>query len=510
MRFNLSQTSKSTLISPFLFSCLPIMFLLSFNAHELPVSDVIIPLIISISIAFIIWIIIRLFLEDKKSSLIVSLFAILFAIYGNVHTQSQVSTSELIQLFGSNLISGPIFLLIGILGTIFFVKTKSAKEINTIFNVVSLTIILILISNTAIYYISNTTPYDSSEFLSTPVIISDVDYKPTVFVLILDEFAGKHQLEMDFEYDLTPFNDELKERNFLVPEISIANYPNTSLGRPSFMNMDYINTVAAKVGPDSKDMRIPLELTEKNHLFKMFKANGYKITTFFAGLHAPGDTLYVDEKLCSFGTINTDLRKNFVNTYLPLSYFDSQLLQLFHHEKLQCVFSYIENYQSNSEQPHLVFAHMRLPHHPYIYDEHGNYYNWEQYRGPPDSHKPSYLNQLKFSEKKVLDLIDHIQHNHPNSVIILHSDHGYRSDINWSNPTDDDIIRGFDIISALYFPEKETVLPDRLSLVNLYRIFFNVYFDAEYEILDNKHYWFDPLRPFLLHDVTALVNSKII
>ncbi len=501
---NNNLNKKSFILHPFLISCLPILFLLAFNAHEISIQDVIIPLGISIIISFIFWIILRHILNSLKSGLIISLFILLFTIYGHSKIQLSVESNEITQFLDYPLVLPIIFLAVGILATIFFIKTKSHIELNSIFNVIAITIVIILIFNIGLYYITNSSDTIKLDFIDGSLIINDINEKPDVFVFLLDEFAGEKQLQMDFDYDLTPFRVELEKRNFVVPKESFSNYANTEFSLPSVLNMNYLDKLAEELGPKYTDMKILREITHRSYTMQMFNSQGYHITTFYGGSSAIGDTLFVDEKLCSYGTINTDLRKQFVLIYLPISYFNTVLLQNFQFEKLECVFSYVQNYELDEKQPHFIFAHLRLPHEPFIFDSEGN-------RIPPTPNllinKPVYLEQLKFTEKKILELIDSVQKKNPNAVIIIHSDHGFRLEINWEQPTDDDLIRAFNNISAVYFPNKDIDMPNKLSLVNLYRIFFNEYFDANYEILDDKHFWYHSNSPYVHIDVTERLNS---
>ena len=101
------------------------------------------------------------------------------------------------------------------------------------------------------------------------------------------------------------------------------------------------------------------------------------------------------------------------------------------------------------------------------------------------------------------------QKQNPEAVIIIFSDHGMRHTItSWESPTDDDLIRGFNNFSAFYFPEKEIEIPEKLTLVNVFRIFFNEYFDTQYEILEDRHIWYSE-KPFINEDVTNKLNSLI-
>ena len=493
------------ILHPFLISIFPIFFLFSLNVHEVPINDILLPILISISITFVSWLILRKIFDGVKGANILSLFLLLFVIYGNLRTILHDTSDVNLQLINSNLILGTIFLSIGILGLIFFRRTQENKKINSIFNVIAITIILILIMNVALFFIDNPIGTSQEYFKNIPLIEKNLQEKPDVFVFILDEFAGKNQLMMDFNYDLSAFNQSLNEREFHIPKTSLSNYPNTALSMPSLLNMDYLEFLTFDLDEESNDMRIPMKLRDQNNVMKIFKTNGYDVVSFYGGLDATGDALIVNEKLCSFGTINTDLRKNFVLTYIHFSYFNDIFLANFHHEKLQCIFSFVENYKINKSQPTYHHMHIRLPHHPFIYDSEGNSLSYTI----KSDDKDAYLQQLMFTEKKVLELVDIIQKESPESVIMIISDHGYRADINWEEPSNDDLIRGFNVITSFYFPGKEFTIDEKISLVNVYRIFFNEYFDYELPILVDKQFWYNPSNPYIHFDVTDKLETRI-
>ena len=115
---------------PFLISILPIFFLFSLNVHEVPINDIFFPILISISITFVLWIILRKIFDVVKGANILSLFLLLFVTYGNLRMILYDTGDANLQLFSSNSILGLIFLSIGILGFIFFRRTQENKKIN--------------------------------------------------------------------------------------------------------------------------------------------------------------------------------------------------------------------------------------------------------------------------------------------------------------------------------------------------------------------------------------------
>jgi hypothetical protein len=356
----------------------------------------------------------------------------------------------------------------------------------------SITIVGFLLVSSLGYYIMN--PIDENlvnYFDEIDIQTPQSDYKPDVYMFVLDEFSGKNTLKLDFNYDLQPFENKLIERGFIVPT-SFSNYPNTEFSLPAVMNMMYMDKLVVNMENNSRDFQMTHKILKINNVMKIFKVNDYDIVTFFGGMGNSYNTQLVDKKLCAFGGFNPDLKKNFVLTYLPTSYFNEILLENNSREKLECIFKTFEDntFEDNSK-PKFILTHLRLPHEPYVYDENGNIMqNKDKYD------KSAYLSQLKFTETKMLELIDTIQSHSPNAVIIIFSDHGYRGEIDWENPKMIDYMRGFNIITSFYFPDGYEKMPSEISNVNIFRVFFNSYFNADFEILENKHMWYTSEKPY--------------
>jgi hypothetical protein len=501
---------KSLIIHPFIVACLPVLILFSFNVPEIPIIDILLPILISISLTIIFWIVLRYFLQTTKSSLIVSLLILLFVAHSSIF--NLFNTGEDNQFLTLHIILGLIFLSIGISSVIFLLKTKSHKELNSIFNVISITIFGFLIFNIMLYQVTNSNE-DYLEFIDLPLVEKEINKKPNVFVLIFDEFAGEKQLKMDFDYDLIKFNNELQVRNFLVPNVSLSNYVATEYSTTSFLNMVYLDEVIKKAGEKVTDYKISLKLKAENNVMKILKSHGYKITVFNSGYgekyNIPENSPYVDEKLCMNKTssiINQQIAYNVLLPYIPFianvthSITNDSYLNQFD----ECMFSYVENYKVDKTQPHLIYVHIMLPHGGYRYDSDGNHV----FRDPNLAlDKKGYFEQLLFVEKKSIKMIDAIQKEDPESIIILLSDHGFRGEISEKN-TDEDLLRGFNNISALYFPNRTVEIPETLSMVNIFRIFFNEYFEADYKILENRNVIYST-DPFYIEDVTDRLNTFI-
>ena len=145
------------------------------------------------------------------------------------------------------------------------------------------------------------------------------------------------------------------------------------------------------------------------------------------------------------------------------------------------------------KEPKFVFAHILCPHGPFIFDRNGN----------PAKHdkegydtKEAYVEQLIFVNKKVETLVDEIlSKSDVAPIIILQADTGPGA-----VPKDGRI----NILNAYFLPgTDEHLLYESITPVNSFRVVFNLYFDTDYDLLEDKsyytpgqyHYYFIPVPP---------------
>ena len=486
-------------IHTFLFSLFPIMFFFQGNIHEVPFEDVTFPLFLSISITLLSWIILRKFIGSQRSGLIISLFIMSFINLGNFRFLISDDTDESLQSSVEGQILGSILLIVSVVGIIYFLKTHRLDVKTSIANVVSMTMIGVLIFSITSFSITTADDNSFGNLSDIPVQISDVENKPNIYFIILDEYAGFIQLKNDFNFDNSDFRIELEKRDFFVAKESFSNYPNTSLSVPSTINMIYFDFIPDKLGKDSKNIRVVNKMVNENNVMKILQANGYKITTLDAAVSDTADAYLADIRLCnSIFDINPDIRKNFAVVYVPIVSLRELIFDEVIRSKLECSFSALMDFNEDPKNPDFVVAHLRFPHHPFIYDSFGNSVSSNDM-----GDKDGYLEQLKFANKKTLEIIDSIQERSSENIIIIISDHGYRYYINWENPTVDDYIRGFNNLSAYYLPGEEK--HETIALVNIFRTIFNSYLEMNYEILEDRYIWYSPEKPFDHNDVTDLI-----
>jgi hypothetical protein len=475
------------------------MFFFQGNLHEIPFEDVTFPLFLSISITLLSWIILRKFIGSQRSGLIISLIIMSFINLGNIRFFISDNPDETLQSSVEGQILVFIILIINVIGIIYFLKKHRLDAKTSIANVVSMNMIGVLIFSITSFSITTADDNSFANLSDIPVQISDVENKPNIYFIILDEYAGSIQLKNDFNFDNSNFSIELEKRDFFVGNESFSNYPNTSLSVPSIMNMIYLDFIPDKLGKDSKNIRVVEKMINENNVMKILQANDYKITTLDGVVGRIPNTYLADITLCSsIFDINPDIRKNFALVYVPIVGLQELVFSEVIRSKLECSFSALIDFNEDPKNPDFVVAHLRFPHSPYIYDSFGNSISIND-RGD----KNAYLEQLKFANKKTLEIIDSIQERSSENIIIIISDHGYRYYINWENPTVDDYIRGFNNLAAYYLPGEEK--RETIALVNIFRTIFNSYLETNYEILDDRQIWYSEEWVFDHDDVTDLM-----
>ena len=97
--------------------------------------------------------------------------------------------------------------------------------------------------------------------------------KPSVVLIILDEYARADILMDHFGFDNTPFVRALEKRGFVVAQGSRANYPWTPPSLAALLNAQYLS--GAQIKDPTTDTSI--KLIQKGRVFDFFRRQGYAI-----------------------------------------------------------------------------------------------------------------------------------------------------------------------------------------------------------------------------------------
>jgi hypothetical protein len=516
-----------------MFAIFPVIFIYSQNIHLLPFQELLFPLLFLIGSSILIWFISKLITKNStKSGLFVSLFFVAFFSYGHIYNLLSGVTISDIDLGRHRYLLIPFFAAI-ILGILFLFKTKrKLNNLSQITSVISITIVLIAVLNVGVSisqenYFFNVNDQNNEKFLgvgasnesffdifSVSNVESDFSLKidsnpanPDIYYIILDEYGSNFALNQFFNYDNSSFLSKIKEKDFFIIEPSYGNYPTTVQSLSSSLNMEYINYLSDEAGIDSKNYHLLNQVLSKNQVMKIFQEKNYNVINMGALWGPNNEFYYVDSNLCEFKEFNRDSLIRELIQITMLSYVQERLVEQGRRDRVLCVFDEIPLLNETVSSPKFVFAHIMLPHAPYIFGPNGeNVTPGNSLNDEPWNPKKAHIDQIKFANKKLIPLIDKILEQNSNSIIILQGDTGSAFNGDWNSPSNDLIIERMSNLNAIYFPDgnydsfKNTNTP-----INTFRIIFNEFFDANYSLLENKMYWSTGGSPYLHDDVTNLL-----
>jgi hypothetical protein len=178
-------------------------------------------------------------------------------------------------------------------------------------------------------------------------------------------------------------------------------------------------------------------------------------------------------------------------------------------------FDHVPNAATN-EEPTFVFAHITVPHFPFIFDKEGNPIEPSKGMGGREDYEydeyiAGYTEQLAFASDKVISVIDAILSQSPEPpIIIVQSDHGPAAQLapGWS-VSESNVTERLSILNAYYFPDQDYAsLYDEITPVNTFRVIFNQYFGGDYDLLDDQAYFSSWDRPYDVIEVTSEVRRE--
>ncbi len=240
---------------------------------------------------------------------------------------------------------------------------------------------------------------------------------PNVYYFIFDEYGGYDNLLRYCNYDNNDFYVSLEQLGFNTSKNSVNDTIDTYTEIPNLLQLKKINSIDM-VGDQKK------ENLKNPYLLLLMKEHGYSVN----GLDSSNYT-FIDASLT-----DTRLSDNFVSTYGSFNSYiikNSFFYPFFGNEdhqkeisQLIRMFDYAKSSSKIADTNLFTIGYFSFPHVPYIVDENGNKTNDEDRLNLRDP--IIYLNQLKYANIKIFELVNEIIINDPASIIILQSDHGYR------------------------------------------------------------------------------------
>lgn len=366
---------------------------------------------------------------------------------------------------------------------------------------------------------------------ATPPDAASVSAKhPDIYYIILDNYQRKDSLVNVLNFDNSEFLNEMENRGFYVASQTSANYVMTFLSLSSSLNMQYHDHEFFQSQQWNNDRAIPNEMIQNNQVVAVLRQYGYRFVNISSGW-GPTDNIAEADQNIRFSELN-EFNLMILNTTILKPFLDYTS-----RENKRMVIDYSFNALGNmppSDQPRFIFAHMLTPHPPYVFNQDGSAPSFlnQTYETYAPEYKDAFLNQLVYTNHRVLQMVDQILKNNPDNppIIIIQADHGSSFGNHtgavkggpWVHTMEALATGKFDhyasdflrersnILNLYYLPGdgKELLYPT-ITPVNTFRLILDHYLGTQYGLLEDKTIFSSYGEVFEFHEAPPDILRKV-
>jgi hypothetical protein len=518
-----------------LLSVHPIINLYSRNVVHIPFQDTARALALSAGFALFFLLSFRAILKDWQiAGLLCSLLAVQFFSYGHVAKLLESWVSHKDQVSDLSVLSW-IWLLAFLILSFIIVRARLPERISQVFNLCSVILIAVpLVAVISFFAVEKSgTQQPVSEILSDLRGEEDAEASlrkmplaelPHIYYIVFDEYARADILGEFYDYDNSPFVEALQSRGFYVAASGRSNYLSTAYSLNTTLNLVYFHELPTQV---FRKARFNLQT---NYVSEFLREQGYRIVVFDSGSEASNEQ-YADVFVSPEPTEETE---SVLNPFEQLLLRTTMGLLLYRRgspgttpeeandvlsasvnlelsvgrERIRHALTHLPDYASK-EDPHFLFAHIMLPHIPFLYGPDGEELKYHEnpdlywFEMPPEDGAKYYTYQIDYLNREILNTIDAIltESDRP-VVIILQSDHGIGAYLDWDAPTAQGVDVRSAILDAVYFSDRQyDSLYPTMTSVNTFRITLNHWFGTQYPLLPDRVFFHE-------HTMVTPVNEK--
>jgi hypothetical protein len=495
-------------IHPLLAAAYPVVFLFATNAAEqVTLAPLLGPLATAVGGAMVAFAAVAILVRDwHRAALVTTVLIIGFFGYGHAwNAVAEVLDSQW-PLIGAWVI------VVGIGLVVAWRTVRRARAATRVLNLVAAIALLLnawSLAGTMVAFGAVRSP--ANDLAALELHPADPDRLPDVYNIILDRYAGSLALDEIYDFDNEPFLTALEERGFDVARRAHANYIKTPLSLGSSLNLDYLDVDALKAEADNGQDREPAHQLLRAHLVvpTALKALGYQyihVSNWWTPsvTNVDADRVFHYEGQDEFSTVlaQTTLLRAFTEPEAaPTDPWDWRVLRAHTDYELDRL-----DEIPALPGPKFVFAHLLIPHDPYVFDADGSFMDRAQVnaQGQPES----YRRQVTYTNARMLGLIDRIiAGSGENAIIVLQADEGpfpkrYRANewaFEWREAVDAELEEKFGILFAMRVPGADlgaAGFHDAITPVNAFRLVFNTRFGTDLPLLPDRTWAHEDLYHF--------------
>jgi hypothetical protein len=336
--------------------------------------------------------------------------------------------------------------------------------------------------------------------------VAPVGERPDIYVILLDGYARPDKMRDLFGFDDSPFIDELAQRGFDISRRSRSNYILTTLSVPSLLNMRHIpDLFDARPTGDGNYRALVRSFTEDSEVVRRMRGLGYESVAISSGFEEV--IVRSADRVIDTGQVNEyellmareTAIASAITFVAPTFFADQQRARVV--GNLQAA---ADVARSPHTRPVFAFVHVPSPHGPILFGPNG-----EPVQAPPldqffedtavqvglsrSEFGQRYVGQIQHLNGLVLDAVDAILRASPRPpVILIVSDHGSGSGLNWADLDHSDLDERSANLFAAYTPGHPALFPDDITLVNVFGRLLGGYYGITIpEQADSLYRWDD-------------------
>jgi hypothetical protein len=484
---SLFQKLQAIPLYPLFFAAYPVLALVGININEVEPAVLWRPLMVLLLSAMALLVLFGVFFRDRhRAALLLSILIFLFFTYGHVYGYlKKIEIGGFI--LGRHRQILPLWLGLGVLAFWWVMRRlRNPAAFTPILNLLSVFLLLYPTFQTISYIIQREQAENAAlAAAQAKGATLPLGYAPDIYYIILDAYGRADVLQEMFGYDNTPFLGSLEARGFYVAECSQSNYAQTMLSLTSSLNLNYLDSLTGSLTPD-EDTRAPLRaLGQYNNARRFLTSQGYNIVSFATNFPVSEwkDANYF---LSPIPHGMNDFEIMLAQTSAWRAPMDmvaeppERASAEWYRRRTLSALEQLETTVPDIPGPKFVFAHLVIPHHPFVFGPNGEELNSIEAGVPEfEEYKVKYPDQVTYINQRILAIIDLILQSSPNPpVIVIQGDHG---------PAPFDVIeRRMKILNVYYLPDNAEGLYPAITPVNTFRLIFNKYFGQNYPMLEDR------------------------
>ncbi len=323
---------------------------------------------------------------------------------------------------------------------------------------------------------------------------------PDVFYLILDGYARQDTLQRLYGFDNSDFISFLSQSGIYIASQSYANYPQTYLSLASSLNFTRLDSLAEQFS-DTNSVQPLVEMIQNNHLFATLKKWGYRTVAFssgYSGTEIRNADSYISRSIQGREFLNTLINMTFLAA-MKLPFFDLSVSQAdIHRERIRQTLQEIPELAFS--EPICVFAHIVCPHPPFVFAADGKpldqgerftLFDGNDWGSDKETYRKLYAGQLLYLNQLVRKMVAGIlQRPGRPKILVIQSDHGPGSKLDWQNIDQTDLRERFAILNAIYFSDGDySRLYPEITPINTFRTIVNRITGEKLELLPDRSFF---------------------